>query len=260
MKNNEAVLELKNVNTVVNRNTPNETKILRDLNLVVNQGDFITVVGSNGAGKSTLFNTIAGIIEPDSGALFHEGQEITHLSVEKRTQFISRVFQDPKMGTSPRMTVAENLLLANKRGKKRGLRFRRLAAHRPELKKMTDLMGNSLTKKLDTPTEHLSGGQRQTLSFLMATLNHPDILLLDEHTAALDPKASKDLLAKTNQIVTERKLTCLMITHSMEDALKYGNRLVALHDGQIVRDVANEEKKNLTLNDLMASFVEEGDI
>ncbi|MDF7672775.1 ATP-binding cassette domain-containing protein [Lactobacillus sp. ESL0701] len=254
MESKQAVLTLDKVTTVVNQHTPAEAKILRDLTLTINQGDFITIVGANGAGKSTLFNTISGLITPTAGRILHQGQEITHQSVEKRTSFISRVFQDPKMGTAPRMTVAENILLAKKRGERRGLHLRKLAAHKEQLREIATQMGNSLADKLDTPTEHLSGGQRQTLSFLMATIKRPDILLLDEHTAALDPKTSRKLMAQTSQIVTTQKLTCLMITHSMEDALKYGNRLLVLRSGQVVADLDNEQKTKLNLDELMATF------
>ncbi|WEV38858.1 ATP-binding cassette domain-containing protein [Lactobacillus sp. ESL0680] len=259
MESKQAVLTLDKVTTVVNQHTPAETKILRDLTLTINQGDFITIVGANGAGKSTLFNTISGLITPAAGRILHQGQEITHQSVEKRTSFISRVFQDPKMGTAPRMTVAENILLAKKRGERRGLHLRRLAAHREELRKIAAQMGNSLADKLDTPTEHLSGGQRQTLSFLMATIKRPDILLLDEHTAALDPKTSRELMAQTSQIVTDQKLTCLMITHSMEDALKYGNRLLVLRSGQVVANLDNKQKAKLNLDELMTAFNDNDD-
>ncbi|GBG94417.1 ABC transporter ATP-binding protein [Ligilactobacillus salitolerans] len=252
----QPVLELRDVSTVVNRKTPNEAKILRGLNLKIHPGDFITVIGSNGAGKSTLFNTIAGSIFPDQGQILHNGADIGHESVEKRTKFLSRVFQDPKMGTAPRMTVAENLLLAAKRGQKRGLRFRKLRANKERFAQLADSMGNGLAQRLDTPTENLSGGQRQTLSFLMATLNRPDILLLDEHTAALDPKTSASLMQLTAETVTQQNLTCLMITHHMEDALRYGNRLIVLHAGQITLDVRGEEKDKLTQEQVMQMFVD----
>lgn len=255
-KNNDTVLELKNVSTFVNRNTPNVTKILKDLNLKVYAGDFITVIGSNGAGKSTLFNTISGDLLPDEGQIFHNKNDISRDSVEKRTKFLSRVFQDPKMGTAPRMTVAENLLLAARRGQKRGLHFRNLRDNKDRFAKLAASMGNGLAQRLDTPTENLSGGQRQALSFLMATLNRPDILLLDEHTAALDPKTSAGLMEQTSKTVASQKLTCLMITHHMEDALKYGNRLLVLHDGQITLDVRNAEKARLTKEQIMQLFVD----
>ncbi|WEV39972.1 ATP-binding cassette domain-containing protein [Lactobacillus sp. ESL0684] len=252
---NKVVLELENVTTVVNQHTPAEAKILHDFNLKINQGDFITVVGANGAGKSTLFNTIAGTIIPSSGQIRHIGREINHDSVVKRTKFISRVFQDPKMGTAPRMTVAENILLALKRGQHRGLHARGLAAHQSQLEQLTATVGNSLTEHLNTPTEHLSGGQRQTLSFLMATLNHPDLLLLDEHTAALDPKTSVKLMAETNRVITQQHLTCLMITHHLEDALKYGNRLVVLRDGQVAENISGSAKRTLTKAQLLDMLV-----
>lgn len=253
---NNAVLELKNVSTLVNRKTPNETKILKDLDLKVFPGDFITVIGSNGAGKSTLFNTISGDLLPDEGQVFHNGNDISHNSVEKRTKFLSRVFQDPKMGTAPRMTVAENLLLAAKRGKKRGLHFRNLRKNKERFARLAASMGNGLVERLDTPTENLSGGQRQALSFLMATINRPDILLLDEHTAALDPKTSAALMEQTSKTVSSQKLTCLMITHRMEDALTYGNRLLVLHDGKITLDVKNDEKTRLTKEKIMQVFAD----
>ena len=253
---NQAVLELKNVSTIVNRHTPNQMKILKGLNLTVYPGDFITVIGSNGAGKSTLFNTISGDILPAAGQVLHNEQDISRTSVEKRTKFLSRVFQDPKMGTAPRMSVAENLLLATKRGQRRNLQFRNLRGNKEQFKKLATSMGNGLAQRLDTPTENLSGGQRQALSFLMATLNRPDILLLDEHTAALDPKTSATLMEQTSQTVAEQRLTCLMITHQMEDALKYGNRLVVLHDGQITLDVRGAAKDQLTIQQIMNLFVD----
>ncbi len=252
-----SVLELKNVSTYVNRNTPNEVKILKELNLCVDAGDFITVIGSNGAGKSTLFNTIAGELSPDDGRILHNGQDISHVSVEKRTKFLSRVFQDPKMGTAPRMTVAENLLLATKSGQKRGLHFRKLRTNKEFFAKRAAAMGNGLARLLDTPTENLSGGQRQALSFLMATINHPDILLLDEHTAALDPKTSDELMKQTSATVTDQHLTCLMITHHMEDALKYGNRLIVLHNGKITLDVKGMQKESLSKKQIMELFADQ---
>lgn len=254
--NQPPVLALKNVVTLVNRNTPNETQILKKLDLQVFPGDFITVIGSNGAGKSTLFNTISGDIVPDQGQVLLNGQDITHDSVEKRTKFLSRVFQDPKMGTAPRMTVAENLLLAVKRGQKRGLGLRHLHANKARFKMLAATMGNGLAERLDTPTENLSGGQRQTLSFLMATLNRPEILLLDEHTAALDPKTSAGLMEQTSKTVSEQQLTCLMITHHMEDALKYGNRLLVLHAGKITLDVRGKQKAQMTKEQIMQLFVD----
>ncbi|GEL15600.1 ABC transporter ATP-binding protein [Pediococcus cellicola] len=248
------ILELKNVTTFVNRHTPDEQKILRGINLKVYPGDFITVLGSNGAGKSTLFNTIGGNLAVDEGQILVKAKDITHLSEEKRTRFLSRVFQDPKLGTAPRMTVSENLLLAEKRGAHRGLIFRGLKKHVAHFRKITSTMANGLSERLNTPAGELSGGQRQALSFLMATIKRPDILLLDEHTAALDPKTSQELLHATDERIKEDKLTCLMITHHLEDALKYGNRLIVLDKGQIKIDVTGEEKQQLTIDDLYKYF------
>ncbi|WP_338208773.1 ABC transporter ATP-binding protein [Lactiplantibacillus paraxiangfangensis] len=254
-KTNQPLLALNDIVTKVNAGTPNEVMILKHLNLNIYDGDFITVLGSNGAGKSTLFNTISGELPVTDGQIKLRDRDITHLSVEKRTAFLARVFQDPKMGTAPRMTVAENLLLANQRGKRRTLRLRRLNQHMAHFKELTASMDNNgLSDRLNTATENLSGGQRQALSFLMATEQRPDLLLLDEHTAALDPKTSEQLMVQTNQRVTQEKLTCLMITHHLDDALKYGNRLIVLDQGQIKYDVRDEEKAQLTKEQLLSFF------
>ena len=248
------ILELKDVKTTVKTADGEIVPILKGINLEIRPGDFITIIGTNGAGKSTLFNTIAGSLKPDSGILRHNEQDITKMSEEKRTQFIGRVFQDPKMGTAPRMTVAENLLLATKRGKRRFLKIRRLKQNLPRFKKLAAVMNNGLESRLNTFVEGLSGGQRQALSFLMATIEKPDILLLDEHTAALDPHTSENLLAVTDKQIKENKLTALMITHHMEDALKYGNRLLVLKDGKVKADISEEEKKSLKVSDLYSYF------
>lgn len=248
------LLSLKDIVTKVNQGTPNEVMILQHLNLDIYDGDFITVLGSNGAGKSTLFNTIGGGLPVDEGHITLHGKDITHTSVEKRTAFLARVFQDPKMGTAPRMTVAENLLLALHRGKRRTLRLRRLKQQLPHFKEITTTMQNGLETRLNTATENLSGGQRQALSFLIATEQRPDLLLLDEHTAALDPKTSAELMHQTNERVTQENLTCLMITHHLDDALKYGNRLIVLDQGKIKFDVRGDEKKQLTKEKLLSFF------
>ncbi len=248
------ILELKNIQTIVNRHTSNETKILRGINLTINTGDFITVVGTNGAGKSTLFNVIAGNLPADEGQILHNGKDITHASEEERTKFLARVFQDPKLGTAPRMTVAENMLLATKRGEHRPLLPRKLKTQIPQFTKLAATMNNGLENRMNTATGALSGGQRQALSFLMTTIKRPDLLLLDEHTAALDPHTSRNLLQATDQRIKEDHLTALMITHHLEDALKYGNRLIALKDGQIIADVSDQEKDALTVQDLYRYF------
>ncbi|EOL44236.1 ABC transporter ATP-binding protein [Enterococcus caccae] len=251
------VLELKNATKRID-NGLNETKtILNHVNLKIAQGEFVTVLGGNGAGKSTLFNSIAGTVTLSEGDLLINDQNITAYSEEKRAKYVSRVFQDPKMGTAPRMTVAENLLLAMYRGKKRSLRLRRLNEERTLFTKICSEVGNGLENHLDTPTGNLSGGQRQALSLLMATLTKPDLLLLDEHTAALDPKTSKQLMQLTDQRIKEGDLTCLMITHRMEDALNYGNRLIVLQKGQIIKDLSKAEKEKLSLQDLLLFFEEE---
>lgn len=251
---NKPILSLKNIVTTVNAGTPSENVILNNLSLDIYPGDFITVLGSNGAGKSTLFNTIAGSLAITSGHIVLNGTDITKETVEKRAQHLGRVFQDPKMGTAPRMTVAENLNLALRRGSSRNLMFRHLNKHKPQFKKLTSIMSNGLSTKLDVATENLSGGQRQALSFLMAVVKKPELLLLDEHTAALDPKTSFQLMTQTNNTISKQQLTCLMITHHLDDALKYGNRLIVLDKGKVVFDVSGPEKERLTKERLLSFF------
>lgn len=251
---NKPILELKNVQTLVNKGTTNQTMILKGINLAINAGDFITIVGTNGAGKSTLFNVIGGNLRADNGQIFHNGQDITRTSEEDRTAFLARVFQDPKLGTAPRMTVAENMLLATKRGERRHLFPRKLKQNMARFTELAATMNNGLENRMTTATGALSGGQRQALSFLMATLKRPDILLLDEHTAALDPHTSLSLLHATNERITKDHLTALMITHHLEDALTYGNRLIVLKDGQIKADFKGEAKQSLTTDKLYQYF------
>ncbi|MGM9902453.1 ABC transporter ATP-binding protein [Enterococcus sp. 10A9_DIV0425] len=251
-----AIITIKNGRKVVNNGLHEEKVLLDDIQLTINEGDFITVLGGNGAGKSTLFNTIAGTIQLSQGGIYFKDRLITKESEEARASFLSRVFQDPKMGTAPRMTVAENLLLAQKRGEKRTLRLRQLKTQKEQFYQLCQEVGNGLEQHLDTPAGELSGGQRQALSLLMATIKAPELLLLDEHTAALDPKTAKLLMTLTNQRITEQKLTCLMITHRMEDALKYGNRLLVLQKGKIVKDLGTEEKRALSMSDLLQFFEE----
>ncbi|MBZ6014874.1 ATP-binding cassette domain-containing protein [Leuconostoc gelidum subsp. gelidum] len=248
----EPVFSLKDIIVTVGDNV----QILKSLSLDIYDGDFITVLGTNGAGKSTLFNTIAGNLAIDSGQLLHHGQNIAHESAVARTNYIARVFQDPKMGTAPRMTVAENLLLAENRGQKRTLRSRGLTKEKlTEYAEITKVMGNNLDTRLNTATGNLSGGQRQALSFLMATRVKPELLLLDEHTAALDPKTSEQLMLATNQQVTQNRLTALMITHNLADALKYGNRLLILNAGNIVLDVRGDDKVALDEAQILKYFI-----
>ncbi|WP_313538888.1 ABC transporter ATP-binding protein [Enterococcus sp.] len=241
--------------TKVVGNGPHEKKVLLNkVDLTLQPGEFVTVVGGNGAGKSTLFNCISGTLPLTSGQIKIDDQEVTTLSEEKRARYLARVFQDPKMGTAPRMTVAENLLLAQKRGQKRNLKLRQLQNQREDFYILCQQVGNGLEQHLDTPTGNLSGGQRQALSLLMATIQTPKLLLLDEHTAALDPKTSKQLMQITAERVAQQQLTCLMITHRMDDALKYGNRLILLRKGEIVKDLSATEKAALSLPELLLFF------
>ncbi|AGU83100.1 ABC transporter ATP-binding protein [Streptococcus anginosus] len=249
-----AIVELKNATKIVNTGIEEEKIILNDVSLDIFEHDFITILGGNGAGKSTLFNVIAGTLPLTSGSIYILGENVTSYSPEKRAKYLSRVFQDPKMGTAPRMTVAENLLIAKFRGEKRRLVPRRLSHYRKEFQETIDKIGNGLEKHLDTPIEFLSGGQRQALSLLMATLKRPELLLLDEHTAALDPKTSVALMSLTEEFVNRDQLTALMITHHMEDALKYGNRLIVMKDGQIIQDLHQEEKAKMTIADYYSLF------
>lgn len=228
--------------------------IMDNLNFSVSPKDFVTILGGNGAGKSTLFNAISGQLTLTSGTVKLNGEDVTNKSEEYRAKYIARVFQDPKLGTAPRMTVAENLLLAELRGKKRGLKKRQLNQQKDFFFEQCKKIGNGLENHLDTPTGNLSGGQRQALSLLMATIQKPYLLLLDEHTAALDPKTSKQLMALTEKTIEENELTCLMITHRMEDALNFGNRLIVLDSGQIKKDFNKQEKSQLDLPDLLTFF------
>ncbi|TXJ90031.1 ATP-binding cassette domain-containing protein [Lactobacillus delbrueckii] len=248
------LLELTDLEVVVGRGTSEENKILGKLSLKIKPGDFICLLGGNGAGKSTLLNVLAGAIQPTSGKILHAGKDISKESEVKRSSYIARVFQDPKLGTAPRMTVAENLLLAAKRGQKRGLKLRRLKENIPAFKEALEKVNPDLAGKLDLPVDQLSGGQRQALSFVMATYNKPELLLLDEHTAALDPRSSRKLMEATDEQIRAKKITAVMITHHMEAALKYGNRILVLDHGQISHDYQGQAKQDLTLQDLAALF------
>ncbi|MFZ2803041.1 MAG: ATP-binding cassette domain-containing protein [Lactococcus chungangensis] len=247
------IIELKNATKVI-ENGDERKVILDDVSLKIYAKDFITILGGNGAGKSTLFNAISGTLILTAGSVYIKGNDVTNHSPEKRAAAISRVFQDPKMGTAPRMTVAENIAIAALRGQRRSLRLRNIAKYKESFASLAEQIGNGLEKHLDTPTGNLSGGQRQALSLLMATIVPPDLLLLDEHTAALDPKTSVALMKLTDDLVTSKNLTALMITHHMEDALKYGNRLIVMKEGQIVQDLATSEKEQMKLEDFYRIF------
>lgn len=246
-------LSIQNISKTITSNDENMT-ILKPTSIDINDQDFVVILGTNGAGKSTFMNLITGTLIPTTGTVSINDSDITNFKKEKRAKYISQVFQDPKMGTAPRMTVAENLLLAQRRGLKRRLFPRKLKNQIDFFKEITAKLPNNLSERLNTPTEKLSGGQRQTLSFLMSVLKRPDLLLLDEHTAALDPQTSDELMKLTNETVTNEKLTCLMITHNMDDALQYGNRLIIFNNGQIVLDAAKEAKAELTKERLMKYF------
>lgn len=250
-----ALLELKNIHKIFEKGTINENHVLRDLNLSVEEGDFISIIGGNGAGKSTLLNTIAGVVKMDEGDITLNGVSIKKESVEARSKHISRVFQDPRMGTATNLTIEENMAIAYLRGKKRSI-FKKAVTdkEREHFKKVLSDLGLGLENRLKTDAGFLSGGQRQALTLAMSTMIRPDILLLDEHIAALDPKTSDMVMALTKKVVEEQHLTTLMITHNMEHAIDYGNRLVMLYHGKIVVDVSGEEKKQLTVNQLMELF------
>lgn len=246
------LLEIKDaVKTIYNDD--DNLNILNNINLTINPKDFLVVLGTNGAGKSTLLDAITGTNQLTSGQILLNGDDITSENLAKRSRHISRVYQDPKSGTAPRMTVAENLLLAKRRGLPRRLRLRNLKSHMAEFQELISNLP-TLDNRLNTFTDKLSGGQRQTLSFLMAIIQRPELLLLDEHTAALDPQTSKDLMELTNRIILEKELTCMMITHDLSDAMKYGNRLIVLKKGEIILDLNQEEKSKLTEADLLQYF------
>ena len=248
------MLELINVCKTFNPGTVNAKTALNDLNLTLNDGDFVTVIGGNGAGKSTMLNAIAGSFQIDSGKIVIDGTDVTGLPEHKRAALLGRVFQDPMMGTAPTMQIEENLALAARRGQRRGLSWGVTKEEREQYRELLGGLGLGLESRLATKVSTLSGGQRQALTLLMATLKRPKLLLLDEHTAALDPKTAAKVMELTDRIVREGQLTTMMITHNMRDAIQYGNRLIMLHEGHIILDIAGEEKKNLTVPDLLEQF------
>lgn len=248
------MLEIKNVSKVFNYGTVNEKKALDGLNLMLNEGDFVTIIGGNGAGKSTMLNIVAGVFPVDGGRIIINGEDVTRLPEYKRAKYLGRVFQDPMTGTAATMQIDENLALAARRGLSRTLRMGITSKERAEYRELLKQLNLGLEDRLSTKVGLLSGGQRQALTLLMATLKKPDLLLLDEHTAALDPKTAKTVLDITNKIVTENHLTTLMITHNMKDALRLGNRIIMMHEGRIIFDAEGEEKKKLKVADLLEKF------
>ncbi len=248
------MLEVKNIYKTFNAGTVNEKTALNGVSLHLAPGDFVTVIGGNGAGKSTLLNAVAGTWLVDEGSITIDGVDVTHLSEYKRAKYIGRVFQDPMMGTAATMQIEENLALALRRGKPRSLRIGITKGEREQYKEMLKILDLGLENRLTSKVGLLSGGQRQALTLLMASLVKPKLLLLDEHTAALDPKTAAKVLDATQKIVERDNLTTLMITHNMRDAIAYGNRLIMMHEGRIAVDVSGEEKKHLTVEHLLALF------
>ena len=250
------MLELQHVTKIFNGGTVNEKIALRDVSLTLADGDFVTVIGGNGAGKSTLMNAIAGTWPLNEGKVLIDGHDVSHLPEHKRARFLGRVFQDPRMGTAADMQIDENLALANRRGKRRGLSWSITAKEREQYRAMLAPLDLGLEDRLTSKVGLLSGGQRQAITLLMAAMNRPSLLLLDEHTAALDPKTAKKVLDLTDEIVTRSKLTTLMITHNMRDAITHGNRLIMMHNGRIILDISGEEKQHLTVEYLLKKFEE----
>ncbi|MBQ3513798.1 MAG: ABC transporter ATP-binding protein [Lachnospiraceae bacterium] len=250
------MLEIKNIHKTFNLGTINEKVALDGVNLTLNEGDFVTVIGGNGAGKSTTLNAIAGVWPIDEGSILIDGIDVTGLPEHKRAKYLGRVFQDPMTGTTATMQIDENLALAARRGKRRTLRWGTTAAERKEYYKMLKMLDLGLEDRMTSKVGLLSGGQRQAITLLMATLQKPKLLLLDEHTAALDPKTAAKVLEITDKIVAEHNLTTLMITHNMNDAITHGNRLIMMNEGKVILDIGPEEKKKLTVEDLLQKFEE----
>lgn len=248
------MLRIEKVYKTFNPGTINEKRVLKGISLHLNPSDFVTVIGGNGAGKSTTLNMIAGVHVPDAGNIILDGVDITGMPEYERAKYLGRVFQDPMMGTAANMEIQENLALAFRRGEKRGLRWGISKEEKIKYTEALKILDLGLETRLTSKVGLLSGGQRQALTLLMATLQRPKLLLLDEHTAALDPKTANKVLEITEHIVESNKLTALMVTHNMKNAIQYGNRLIMMHEGKIIYDVSGEEKKNLKVADLLAKF------
>jgi putative ABC transport system ATP-binding protein len=248
------MLELEGIVKVFNRGTQDEKRALDGIELTVEQGDFVTVIGSNGAGKSTLLNAIAGTILPDGGRIRVRGEDVTRTPDYARARHLARVFQNPSMGTAATMTIEENLCLAELRGRKRGLRWGVTSARRRRYREVVAVLELGLEDRLTDRVGLLSGGQRQSLALLMATLNPPELLLLDEHTAALDPRTADKVMKLTGARIREHRLTTLMVTHNMHQAIRYGNRLLMLHEGRVQMDLRGDEKQGLTVAEVVAKF------
>jgi len=252
------MLEISHVTKIYNRGTVDEKIALDDLSLTIHNGEFITVIGGNGAGKSTLQNVICGAALPDAGTVTLDGKDVTRLPEHKRAAYLGRVYQDPQMGTAADMQIEENMALAARRGKRRTLAPGIRRSEREAFRTQLASLGLGLENRLSTKVGTLSGGQRQALSLLMATMQHPQLLMLDEHTAALDPKTAARVLSITDAFVRDQRLTTLMITHNMRDAIAYGDRLIMLNEGRIILDIAGEDKKALTVEKLLHRFNQVG--
>lgn len=248
------MLKLTNITKTFNPGTITEKYVLKGIDLQIEDGDFVTVIGGNGAGKSTLLNILAGVHFTDTGKVELDGEDITTMPEFKRAKYLGRVFQDPMMGTAANMQIEENLAMANRRGKKRGFKWYIKKEEREIYREKLKLLDLGLETRLNAKIGLLSGGQRQAITLLMATMNKPRLLLLDEHTAALDPKTAKKVLELTEEFIQKDNLTAFMVTHNMSDAIRYGNRLIMMKEGKIVYDVRGEEKKNLTVKDLLDKF------
>ncbi|MGN0131913.1 MAG: ABC transporter ATP-binding protein [Lachnospiraceae bacterium] len=250
------MLVIENLSKTFNPGTVNEKKALTDVSLTLNEGDFVTIIGGNGAGKSTMLNAVAGVWPIDSGSISVGGVDVTRLPEHKRAKYIGRVFQDPMMGTAADLGIDENLAIAARRGKHRTLNWSITHKEKEKYRELLKSLDLGLEDRLTSKVGLLSGGQRQAITLLMASLEKPQLLLLDEHTAALDPKTAAKVLALSDKIIEENGLTAMMVTHNMKDAITHGNRLIMMHEGTIIYDVSGEEKKNLHVSDLLAKFEE----
>ncbi len=253
------MLEIKNLRVIFNEGTVNEKIALDNINLKLEDGDFVTIIGSNGAGKSTLLNSIAGDIEVESGRIYNNLRDITYEKLHKRARYIGRLYQDPLKGTAPNMTIEENLGLAFSRGKKMRFGFAVRKEDHKFFKEVCAKLGLGLEDRLKNPVGLLSGGQRQALTLLMATLEAPELLLLDEHTAALDPKTAKQILEITKEIVEKNNITTLMITHNIQNALEYGNKTLVMNRGKIIKILEGEERRNIKIEDIMNLYSNSGE-
>ncbi len=248
------MLYVKDISKTFDKGLPTENVLFEKFNLNIEKGEFISVVGSNGSGKTTMLNIIAGNIASDSGNLEFDGVDVTKMAEYRRASRIARVFQDPKMGTCASMTVAENITMALNKGKKYGLKWGLKKTYKKDFAEMLKTLNMNIEDKVDVLCGQLSGGQRQALALLMSTITKPELLLLDEHTAALDPRTSENIMQLTREVIQERNITALMVTHNLEYAIRFGTRLIMLHEGQILLDIKGEHKKNLTIAELVDLF------